>query len=347
MKNKIPLIGLVANVVLAVTKVVIGLLSKSSAILADGIHSTTDIFSSAISYLGIKISEKPADEKHPYGHYKAEVIAGFIITIIVFLTALGIIYSSIKSLLKPEIIIVNYLSVGVMLFSAVLNEIMARLKIKYGKLYNSISLISDGVHSRVDTLTSIGVLIGLFVSKYFAQADSIIAILIGFYILKEAISLGKEAVDSLLDSSAGKDVEEKIKSILSEQKIELSSLKTQKRGSVITANLEIKLPSNLSVDEATKISERLRQTLMSELKNLKYVSIQIKSHNVSTDFYKNDFGVGFGWWHGLRGSRGFGKRLGPADYCVCPKCGYRVKHERGVPCNSLTCPKCGAKLVRG
>jgi divalent metal cation (Fe/Co/Zn/Cd) transporter len=101
-------------------------------------------------------------------------------------------------------------------------------------------------------LASGAVLIGLFLSRYWIYADSILAFLIGLYIIKESFALGKEAADSLLDVSAGEEIENKIKEIIQRENIEVSSLKTQKKGSVVTANLEIKLPSNLSVKEAEK-----------------------------------------------------------------------------------------------
>jgi len=348
MKEKVAIISILANIVLAGSKIAVGAFSNSAAILAEGLHSFMDIFSSGVSYIGIKISKKPSDKKHPYGHYKFEVLSGVIITIIVFVTGIGIIYEAYKNFLNPEEIIISYLTFGVMIFSSVVNEIMARLKIYYGKKEGSVSLLSDGIHSRVDVYASIAVLAGLFFVRYWIYADALLALLIGVYIIKESFSLGIEAVDSLLDVSAGEKIEEKIKTIIKEQNIEMSSLKTQKKGSATTANLVIKLQSNLSVEEATQISDRLREKLMEKIKSLQYVSIQIESHEVSTGFYKPDFGKGFGW---QRKGRFKGKiqeaiGKGPSGYCVCLKCGYKIVHQRGVPCSSLKCPICDTNLER-
>lgn len=348
MGAKIAFISILANIVLAGGKIVVGLISSSSAILAEGLHSFMDVFSSAVSFAGIKISKKPADEKHPYGHYKFEVLAGIVITLILLATGGGIIYEAYKSFLSPEKLEVSWLSLGVMIFSVAVNEAMARLKIYYGKKEGIISLISDGVHSRIDVFASLAVFLGLLLTHWWVLADSVLAFLIGLYIIKESFSLGKEAVDSLLDVSAGKEIEEKIKSIVKNQGIEIESLKTQKKGSAITANLEIKLPSNLKVEEATKVAESLRKNLMNNIENLIYVAIQIKSHNIETGFYKSFFGRGFGWQR--RGK--FKDKLeeaaarGPGGYCVCPKCGYKIIHQRGVPCSSLSCPNCNINLER-
>jgi len=348
MKEKVAIISIFANIVLAGSKIAVGAFSNSAAILAEGLHSFMDIFSSAVGYIGIKISKKPSDKEHPYGHYKFEVLSGVVITIIVFATGIGIIYESYKNFLDPHKLEISYLAFGVMIFSAVVNEIMARLKIYHGKKEGSVSLLSDGIHSRVDVYTSIAVLTGLFFVRYWVYADSLLALLIGLYIVKESFSLGREAIDSLLDVTAGEDIEEKIKNIAKEQNIEISSLKTQKKGSATTANLVIKLQSNLSVEEATKISDRLREKLMEEIKSIQYVAIQIESHEISTGFYKPHLGRSFGWQRKGRFKGEIQEAIGkgPSGYCICSKCGYKIAHERGIPCSNLKCPTCNTNLER-
>jgi cation diffusion facilitator family transporter len=347
-KEKVALISILANVILAGGKIVVGVFSSSAAVLAEGVHSFMDIFSSAVGYIGIKIAKKPEDKKHPYGHYKFEVLAGIFITLILFATGIGIVYEAYQKFLNPALIKIPVLAFGVMIFSVLVNEIMARLKIHFGKKENSIALLSDGFHSRIDVFASLAVFVGLFLTKYWIYADSILAFLIGLYIIKESFSLGKEAADSLLDVSAGSEIEEKIEKIAKSQNIEISSLKTQKKGSVITANLEIKLPSNLSVEEATKTSDNLREKLIKTIENLSYVAIQIKSHEISTGFYKPTFGRGYGWQRRGRFKGEVKEAIGqgPDGYCVCPKCGYKIPHERGVPCSTLKCPKCKTPLER-
>jgi cation diffusion facilitator family transporter len=348
MKEKIALFSVLANFVLAVIKIIGGFFINSASVLAEGLHSGMDIFSSIISFAGIRIAKKPVDENHPYGHYKFEVLGGLVITIILFLTGAWIIFEAYQSFLKPISLKFTYWGLGIMLFSAIVNEVMSRIKIYFGKKEDSVSLLSDGMHSRVDVFSSTAVFIGLFFSKYWIYTDYLLAIFIGFYIIIKSFQIGKEAIDSLLDISAGKEIEEKIKSIAKTENIEISSLKTQKKGSAITANLEIKLPSNLSVDKATKISEDLRKKLMKEIEPLFYVAIQIKSHEMETSFYKPGFGRGFGWQRRgrFRGEVETAVGGGPGGYCVCPNCGYKVEHQRGIPCSSLQCPKCRINLIR-
>jgi cation diffusion facilitator family transporter len=348
MKEKIALLAITANLFLAAGKLVAGFVAGSGAVFAEGLHSGMDIISSAISYTGIKIAKKPVDARHPYGHYKFEVLSGLIITIILFVTGLFIAIESFREFMNPSPVTIGYLALGVMLASAVVNEFMARLKIKYGQKENSVSLLSDGIHSRVDVYTSLAVLVGLLLTPYWVYIDPILALLVGLYIIKESFSLGKEAAGSLLDISAGDEIEGKILSAAKAQNIEIKNLKTQKKGSAVTANLEIALPKNLSVDEATKISNNLRETLLKEVDSLEYVAIQIASHEVATGYYKPEFGQGLKWQQKGRfkdeakGASG----KGPAGYCVCEKCGYKIKHQRGVPCSKLQCPKCREPLKR-
>jgi len=347
-KGKIAAAAILANIILAGSKIIVGVFLNSAAILAGGIDSFVDIFSSVISYVGIKMSGKPADEKHPYGHYKFEVLGGFIITIIILVTGMGIIYDAYRNFFEPAVIAINYLAFGVMIFSVLANEAMSRLKIYYGKKEGSVSLLSDGVHSRIDVYTSLAILIGLFLTKYWIYADAVLALLIGVYIIKEAFLIGKEAADSLLDVSAGEEIESKIKSIVKEENIEISSLKTQKKGPATTANLEINFPNNLKVEEAARISNGLREKLVKEIESLRYVVIQIASHEIESNFYKPSFGKSFGWQRRgrFKGEVEEAAGKGPAGHCVCSKCGYKTPHQKGVPCSSLKCPTCDINLKK-
>jgi len=348
MKEKISILAIIVNALLTAGKIFVGVISGSALIISDGLHSLSDVFASAIGYAGIKIAQRPEDKKHPYGHFKFEVLSGLIITFIIFIAGLSAIYEAYKGFIAPEKINFSVLTFGIMFVATAVNEIMARLKINIGKKENSITLISDGIHSRIDVFTSLGVVAGLIIARYWLYADALFAFLIGVYIIKESFSLGKEAVDSLLDVSADEEIENKIKTVAQEQRIIVDNLKTQKKGAAITANLEIDLPGDLKVEEATKISENLRRELLSEIENLQYVVIQIKSHAIETNFYQPTFGQGFGWQR--RGK--FKKELskaegkGPNGECICPRCGYVTPHLKGVPCSSLRCLNCKINLER-
>jgi len=348
MKSKISFIAIFVNLLLTISKLIVGFISSSAAILASGVDSLTDIVSSFISFVGIRISQKPADKKHPYGHHKFEVLSGLIITLIIFVSGLGIIYKAIKDFLNPQSLNLTYLAFIVMAFSAIVNFIMSKLKINFGKKENSLALISDGYHSRIDFFASIIIFLGLFLTKYWLYADSLLAILAALYILKESFSVGKEAIDSLLDASAGDEVEEEIKKVAQKQKIEISLLKTQKKGSAITANLEIELPSHLNIKKATKISDDFRKELIKKIPELNYVAIQAKNHDLENNFYQPRFGSAFSWQRKFKFKNEIkeAQGKGPTGYCFCSKCGYKIEHKQGIPCTSISCPKCQSKLQR-
>jgi cation diffusion facilitator family transporter len=355
MKQKIAVFSVLINAVLAGGKIWVGFISNSSAVLAEGFHSLTDIFSSLIGYFGIKASEKPVDKKHPYGHYKFEVLSGAVITLILFSTGAGVIYEAYQSFSYPNNINVDLLVIGIMILSVVINYAASKIKIYYGKKENSLTLLSDGTHDKADVLSSLAVLAGLFLTPYFPYIDSILAFFVGLYIIKESFSLGKEAIDSLLDVSAGEEIEAEIHNIAKERDISISELKTQKRGSAVTANLEIILSNALSVGEATKISDNLRQELLEKIESLKYVIIGIKSHEVESSYYrplhpisKLEFGKGFGWQRRAKFQNDIkeAQGKGPQGDCVCPECGYSLKHEKGIPCSQMKCPRCKIPLER-
>lgn len=345
MEKKISIIGLFANIILCLVKISAGIISKSSAIMAEGLHSGMDVVSSIINYIGVSVSKRPADKRHPFGYQRAEVLSGLFITIILFITGLWIIYESILSLFEHGEVIVDILSVGIMLFSAAVNEIMSRLKIKYGKKYENISLISDGMHSKVDVLTSLAVVSGLLAFRFLgiSYADALIAFAIGAYIIKKSFDIGKEAADSLLDVTAGEEVEKKIGDIAKSQRIGIESLRTIKRGPKIFAYLVVSLPTNLKIDVASEITRKLEKSLLEKISSMDYVTIEIKSHGVSESYHKGILGQGFAWQG--KGRMG-GESMGPGGYCVCSKCRYRIKHKAGIPCTSNKCPKCGSDMER-
>jgi cation diffusion facilitator family transporter len=355
MKEQISLVSIFINLILTFGKIIIGTFAKSASVLADGIHSSMDVISSVISFFGIKIAKKPVDEKHPYGHYKFEVLSGLIITLLLFFAGIWMIYEAYKGFINPEIISLSYLALGIMTLSVILNTIMSKLKIYYGKKENSLSLLSDGVHDKADVFASLAVLIGLVIMPFWVYIDSILALLIGLYIIKESFSLGKEATDSLLDVSAGKEIEDKMREIIKQNNIQVSDLKTQKKGSIITANIEIELPNKTSVEEATKISNSLKERLVREIVTLEYVAIQIKSHDMTDSYFKpKDLfskvisQKSYGWQRKgkFKDTIKEAQGKGPEGYCLCPKCGYKQKHKRGTPCSIIKCPKCNTSLVR-
>jgi cation diffusion facilitator family transporter len=356
MKEKIALGSVLANLVLATVKIAAGILAHSASVLAEGIHSGIDILASGISLVGIKTAEKPRDQEHPYGHHKFEVLGGLFITGILFLTGLWIVAQAVRRFSRPEPLRFTALALATMAFSAVVNGLMARLKTHYGKIENSISLLSDGVHSRIDVYTSVAVLAGIVLARFWVRADTFLALAIGLYIIKESLSLGRASADSLLDASAGEDVEKRIEEIVAGRGVVFSDLRTQKKGAALTANMKIAFPGAMKIEQATVLADELKRALMDGIPRLEYVALQIESHDLASASYQpvgrvtgRRHGEG-SRWQGHGASRGAGSEAidsGLGGFCFCQKCGYRLQHTRGAPCSTLNCPGCGTPLRRG
>lgn len=278
-QEKVSIISTGVNLLMAVFKLVIGLFINSVALIADAIHSGLDVFSSFVTFLGIKAAKKPVDEKHPYGYYRAESLAGFIVALMLGVSALWILYEGGSRFFKLEPATFSLIAIGLIVFSVIINEVMARLKFHYGRKHESLSLIADAEHSRADVVSSLGVLIGLILIRWFVYADAIVAVLIGFYILKQTFSIGKEITDSLLDV-ANKDLEEKIKKIFSGHKIDISGIKTRKIGGTNFAEIKIQLDSRLKVDKVSELTATLENKLLNNIPELKYVVISVESHEM-------------------------------------------------------------------
>jgi len=307
-QEKVSIISTGVNLLMAIFKLVIGLFINSVALIADAIHSGLDVFSSFVTFLGIKTAKKPVDEKHPYGYYRAESLAGFIVAIMLGLSAFWILYEGGSRFFKLEPVTFSLWAIGLIVFSVIINEAMARLKFHYGRKHESLSLIADAEHSRADVVSSAGVLISLVLVKYFVYADAVMAILIGFYILKQTFSIGKEITDSLLDV-ANKDLEEKIKRICSARKIDISGIKTRKIGGANFAEIRIKLDPRLKIDKVSQLTKKLENELINKIPELKYVVISVESHEVKQGTIMG-LGRKFGFSQGFEsiGPKKLGKR---------------------------------------
>jgi cation diffusion facilitator family transporter len=276
----VSLISVFTNIGLGGSKLIFGFMTGSAALIADGIHSSLDVFSSFITFLGLQIAKKPEDEKHPYGHWRAETLAGFFVALILGISGIWITIEAIGRFFGEGVVKLNLGAIIVVIASVIFAEILARLKFYYGRKYRSLSLVADAEHSRADAISSVGVLGGLFFIQYFVLADAIIALGIGIYIIFEAFKIGREITDSLLDVS-DKDTEERVRKICSSHQIELSSLKTRRIGAFNSAELKIKVPPKLKVEDVQKIIETLEERLLNNIPELKQVVISIEAYNVT------------------------------------------------------------------
>lgn len=286
----ISLISTFANIALSAAKLISGFAFGSIALIASGIDSSLDIVSSVVTFFGIKISEKPADKEHPYGHARYESLASYTIVLIIFASTLWILYEAIADLFKKG---TNFeysvISVIIIIAAIIITEVLARLKYYFGNKFSSLSLVADAQHSRADVLSQVAVLAGLVVSKYFSIADNIFAIFVSVYVLWSTYHLAKESVDSLVDKS-NEELEKRIGVWLESNNYKFSQIKTRKIGNNNYAEIFLILSSNLKTEEITSIIGALEQKILNNFHELTQITLSIDSHKISESFARNWFG---------------------------------------------------------
>lgn len=293
-------ISVLVNIILTTLKLMVGLLSHSIALIAESLHSGLDIASSIITYFGIRTAEKPEDKEHPYGHGGYEGIASFVVSLLLFTSAVWILYEAVSNFLSGQHEAqFTIWGIGLMAFSTIINEVMARLKFASSAEYSSLALASDAEHSRADVISSAAVLFGLILVKFYPFADSLLAALVALYIFYEAYSLSREAIDSLVDK-ANPELEEKIRNFLSGDQIAFSDIKTRKIGSSNFAEIDLIFDPRTRAEEITSVTKSLESRLLKKFAELKQVSLSVQSLEFTESVTRPQFGAPFRFRRRLR-----------------------------------------------
>jgi cation diffusion facilitator family transporter len=271
-KVKVAFLSIISNTVLIIFKLIAGFLSGSVSIISEAIHSGMDLIASIVAFFSVKMSSKPADKKHPYGHGKIENISALIEGVLIFVAAAMIIIEAIKKMKEPSELENTTIAVMVMFVSALTNFMVSRKLYKVGKEEDSMALEADALHLKTDIYTSLGVGIGILLIKLTGIniLDSIVAIIVAFIIIKEAWNLCKNALDYLLDSKLSDEEEVVVEKIIrnhSHQFIDFHKLKTRKSGNKKHIDFHITVPPELTVLEAHNIIGNLKKDLNETLKN--------------------------------------------------------------------------------
>lgn len=211
------IIGIIANLFLCAIKICIGIFLNSVAILADGINNLSDAGSSVITLIGFKISVKPADEDHPFGHARSEYIAGLIISFLILMLGIQLIKSSIDKIFNPEPTIINTLMFVVLICSILLKIWLSAFNYKLGKLINSSTMCATAADSRNDAITTTAILVSVIIAHFTGlQLDGYMGCGVGLFILYSGINILKETTSPLLgqapDDNFTKLIQDKLKS---------------------------------------------------------------------------------------------------------------------------------------
>ncbi len=264
--TRVLLHSFLTNVVLSVVKIVAGLLGASGALIADGLHSLSDTMTDVFAIAGNKLSSKPADKKHPYGHGRIEYITCIVIGLIVMAMGITIIY---EAIFKPRVIPDLYTAlVGLIVIIAKL--VLARYILKKGQLYNSNILMASGRESFSDVISSVVVLISILVAQLakfneiFVYADIVAMLIVGILILRIAYTILRDNFSGLLGEQVTDEayINDIKKIILAEKEVQnIDSLIILKYGPFYQINCEVSMAENIRLKKAHAVLDVIESKL--------------------------------------------------------------------------------------
>ncbi|MBD7912977.1 MULTISPECIES: cation diffusion facilitator family transporter [Clostridium] len=281
-KTKVATLSVISNSVLIAMKLFVGIITGSVSILSEAIHSSMDLVAAIIAFFSVRISDRPADVNHPYGHGKVENISGVIESLLIFIASIWIIFESVKKIMYPSEEIESFaLGFIVMFISAAVNFVVSKKLYKVAKQEDSVALEADALHLKTDVYTALGVGVGLlliWITKL-NFLDPVVAILVALFILKEAFELLKSAFNPLLDFKLSDKEIQNIEEAISKHSsvyCDFHNLRTRKSGNVKYIDLHLVVPENMSVKSAHDICDIIEADLENSLKNTE-VMIHLES----------------------------------------------------------------------
>jgi cation diffusion facilitator family transporter len=265
-KSKAAAISVTSNTLLILLKLVAGFLTGSISLIAEAIHSMIDLVAAVIAFICVRISDKPADTQHPFGHGKAENVSGVVEAVLIFIAAGIIIYEAVQRLLTGKVLELIQTGIGIMALSIVVNVLVSRYLLKISRETDSLALEADARHLTTDVITMAGVLIGLVVVWLTGLTifDPIVAILVALFIMKTAYDITRKSFGGLIDVKLPESEENVIKSCITEHYSDVVSfhrLRTRKAGSQRYIDLHLVMPKNQSVEEAHQMCDHLEQCI--------------------------------------------------------------------------------------
>lgn len=273
-------ISVVTNSLLSIFKIIMGYIGKSSALIADGIHSFSDLLTDFFAMIGNYIAGKPADKKHPFGHGRLEYITSCGIGLVVLIIG----FSLIKKSMSSSICIPSLLVVVVSFITILVKYFLSFYLIKMGKIYNNNILISSGRESRADVYSSIVVLISSILVQFsnkiniFSYSDVVATIIVGIFIIRTGFLIIKENLSILIgEQECNSDILSELKKFILDDKniCSLDDLVMIKYGSYFKIIIEVSMESDLSLKCAHEYAHMLQNNIMKQYKWAKYITIHI------------------------------------------------------------------------
>lgn len=291
--TKVMSVSIITNTFLSLIKIIIGFICKSSALLADGVHSFSDLLTDFFAIIGNIMAKKPADEKHPYGHGKIEYLTSIGISMVIIILGLTIINNSMHSKVVMSSLIVSIVSLITITLKYLLSEYIIR---KGKKLENNI-LIASGKESRADVISSLVVFISAILSvfsKYievFKYSDKIAGIIVGILIIRTVFLILKENISIILGEQEikGETLNKIRKIILNNKDIKtIDELIILKFGHCYKVSMEVSMNPDLTLLECHTIVDKLEKKLKKEVEKIEYITVHVNPYHKLEEFNLTD-----------------------------------------------------------
>jgi cation diffusion facilitator family transporter len=285
--RKIAWISLVSNILLTFGKITIGLYGKSDAVFADGIHSAADVFASVIVLLVIKISNKPADKEHPYGHGKAEVIVSEIVGILLLLVSFYVVYEGISGFFHP-VETPRILAMWVAVFSFVAKLLLYRSSLKVANQQNSKAIEAIAFDHKADIVASIAAAIGVLLSlagawfnvHFLLYGDKVASIFVAYLIFKIAKEMLTEAFDILLERNIDTETLNEYVTVISQfsEVRRIDRIRARELGHYIMVDLRISIDHFKTIKEGHDLAKAIKDSLIGKYDNIDEVLIHLNPY---------------------------------------------------------------------
>jgi len=278
---KTTFIGIIVSFFLAAIKIFTGIIGNSYALIADGIESLTDIFTSSIVLTGLYFASKPPDEDHPYGHGKAEPFAGVAVAFGIFIAAMIIVVQSIYEIITPHHAPAMYTLI-ILIVVIITKETLFRFVIKVGNSVKSVAVRSDAWHHRSDAITSaaafIGISIALIGGEGYESADDFAALFASVIIIVNAYRIFKPALYELLDTAPPAKTIQKVRDVAAnvENVMGIDKCYVRKMGFDYFVDIHVLVDANLPVYKGHEIAHKVKDELIKEYSNISDVLVHIE-----------------------------------------------------------------------
>lgn len=276
--------SMAVNVLLSLFKLFAGVAAHSGAMVSDGIHSASDVFSTIVVMIGIKLSGKESDEDHPYGHERFECVAAILLSVVLCITGVGIGAAGIRHIREGGTIAVpGLLAMAAAVLSLAVKEGMYWYTRTAAKKINSGALMADAWHHRSDALSSVGSLVGIAGARLgYPVCDSIASIVICVFIIKASYDIFKDSIDKMTDKAWNREQVEAMRRVILKEDgvLGIDKLQTRLFGSKVYVDIEICADSSKSLTEAHGIAERVHDEIEKQFADVKHCMVHVNPDTV-------------------------------------------------------------------